>query len=87
MQKPNFLLITAAGLNYNSVDFFSNLHTSVTPNLRGLVDEGMRFNNAHVAITVGRPSRSTLMTGAVSASPWHRGVRGQRRPYSHGSAA
>ncbi len=61
--QPNILLITADDLNWNSVGAYGCATPEATPNIDALAAEGLRFEHAHVAISVCQPSRGALMTG------------------------
>ena len=63
---PNFLLITADDLNWNSVGVFGSSVDSITPNIDNLASEGMRFEYGHVTNAVCHASRSALVTGRFS---------------------
>jgi len=60
---PNFILITADDLNYDSVGCYGCKIPQITPHIDSLAAQGMRFTNAHVNIAVCQPSRQSLMTG------------------------
>ncbi len=59
----NFLLITADDMNYNSPGMMGCGVDDVTPNIDRLADEGLRFEQAHVTVSVCQPSRQCMMTG------------------------
>jgi N-sulfoglucosamine sulfohydrolase len=59
----NVLLITADDLNYNSVGAYGCTIPNITPNIDRLADQGMRFTNAYVNISICQPSRQSMMTG------------------------
>ena len=62
--KPlNVLLITADDLNYNSVGAYGCSIPDITPNIDKLAEQGMRFTNAYVNISICQPSRQSMMTG------------------------
>ena len=62
--KPlNVLLITADDLNYNSVGVYGCAIPDITPNIDKLAQQGMRFTNAYVNISICQPSRQSMMTG------------------------
>ena len=61
--KPNILLITADDLNFDSLGIYGSKTPDISPNLDRLAKSGVRFQNAHVAIAVCQPCRSTIMTG------------------------
>jgi len=62
-EAPNFILITADDLNYDSVGCYGCEIPDITPNIDRLAARGMRFTNAHVNIAVCQPSRQSIMTG------------------------
>ncbi|MCC7146073.1 MAG: sulfatase [Phycisphaeraceae bacterium] len=62
-QRPNVLLITADDMNWDAVGAFGCPVAGTTPNIDRIATEGMRFNHAHVTISVCQPSRNTLLTG------------------------
>lgn len=61
--RPNILLITADDLNFDSLGVYGSKTPEISPNLDKLAHSGVRFENAHVAIAVCQPCRSTIMTG------------------------
>lgn len=61
--RPNVLLITADDMNFDAVGAFGCPVPGTTPNIDRLAAEGIRFDHAHVTISVCQPSRSTLLTG------------------------
>ena len=62
-KRLNVLLITADDMNYDSLGVTGCKTPDISPNLDKLAAQGMRFENAHLAIAVCQPSRSVLMTG------------------------
>ena len=60
---PNFILITADDLNYDSVGCYGCNIPQITPNIDKLAAHGMKFINGHVNIAVCQPSRQSIMTG------------------------
>jgi len=60
---PNILLLVADDMNWDAVGAYGCETPGTTPNIDRLASEGIRFNLAHVTISVCQPSRSTLMTG------------------------
>jgi N-sulfoglucosamine sulfohydrolase len=62
-ERPNFLLLTADDMNYNSPGCYGCEIPDITPNIDGLARQGMKFTNAHVNIAVCQPSRQSIMTG------------------------
>ena len=69
----NILLITADDLNWNSVGAYGCEVEDVTPNLDRLAAKGVRFEHAHVTISVCQPSRGALATGRY---PHRSGIEG-----------
>lgn len=61
--SPNFLIITADDLNWDSVGCYGCPLTDVTPGIDRLASSGIRFEHAHVAAAVCQPSRSAISTG------------------------
>ncbi len=59
----NVLLITADDLNFDSLGVFGSPVRGVTPHLDRLAAQGMRFEHAHVTVSVCEPSRAVWMTG------------------------
>ncbi|HUV63820.1 MAG TPA: sulfatase [Sedimentisphaerales bacterium] len=72
-KPPNFMLITADDLNYDSVGCYGCAIPGITPNIDRLAASGMRFTNAHVNIAVCQPCRQSIMTGRY---PHRNGARG-----------
>jgi len=62
-ESLNVLLITADDLNYNSVGAYGCTIPGITPNIDELAEQGMRFTNAYVNISVCQPCRQSIMTG------------------------
>jgi N-sulfoglucosamine sulfohydrolase len=62
-QRPNFLLITADDMNYNSPGCYGSTIPGITPSIDRLANEGMLFKHAHVNIAVCQPCRQSLLTG------------------------
>ena len=61
--RTNILLITADDLHWDSVGAFGSPVRGATPNIDQLATDGIRFDHAHVTISVCTPNRSVLMTG------------------------
>lgn len=61
--KPNFLIITADDMNWDSVGCYGSKLKSATPNIDRLASAGLRFEHAHVGSTACYPSRSAISTG------------------------
>jgi N-sulfoglucosamine sulfohydrolase len=64
----NVILITADDLNFDSVGVYGCKVPGITPHLDRLASEGMRFDHAHVNISVCQPSRQSIMTGRYPRS-------------------
>ena len=62
-KRLNVLFITGDDLNYDSLGVTGCKVLDITPNLDKLASQGMRFEEAHLAIAVCQPSRSVWMTG------------------------
>lgn len=60
---PNFLIITADDMNWDSVGCYGCPLTDVTPGIDRLASMGIRFEHAHVAAAVCQPSRAAISTG------------------------
>jgi N-sulfoglucosamine sulfohydrolase len=67
------LLITVDDMSWDSVGAFGCRAPDVTPNIDGLAREGIRFEHAHVNISVCQPCRAVLATGRY---PHRNGVEG-----------
>jgi N-sulfoglucosamine sulfohydrolase len=61
--RPNFLIIVADDMNYDSPGFAGGVAPDVTPNLDRLVKESMLFTKAHVTVSVCQPSRQSMLSG------------------------
>ena len=61
--RPNILMITADDMNYDSLGVTGCRIPGITPNIDGLARDGMRFDHAHVTVSVCGPSRMTWATG------------------------
>lgn len=59
----NLLLITVDDMNWDSPGCFGGRVPGITPNIDRLASQGIRFQRAHVTVSVCQPSRSALMTG------------------------
>ena len=60
--KPNVLFIVIDDLN-DWVGYLGGNAQSPTPNLDRLARRGVRFTNAHAAVTVCNPSRAAVLSG------------------------
>jgi N-sulfoglucosamine sulfohydrolase len=61
--RPNFLIITADDMNWDSVGCYGSELKGITPNIDRLAAAGLRFEHAHVGSTACYPSRSAISTG------------------------
>ncbi len=62
--KPtNVLLIVADDLGWNAPGCYGGPVDGLTPNIDRLASEGLRIEEAHVNVSVCRPSRMVLLTG------------------------
>lgn len=62
-KRLNVLFITADDMNYDSLGVTGCKVPDISPNIDKLASQGMRFEEAHLAISVCQPSRSVWMTG------------------------
>ncbi|NIP25133.1 MAG: sulfatase-like hydrolase/transferase [Phycisphaerae bacterium] len=62
-QNVNILFFTADDLNCDSVGCFGGKVPDLTPNLDAFAAEGMRFDYAHITVSICQPSRGVLATG------------------------
>jgi N-sulfoglucosamine sulfohydrolase len=62
-QNLNILFFTADDLNCDTVGCFGGKVYGLTPNLDAFASEGMRFENAHITVSICQPSRGVLATG------------------------
>jgi N-sulfoglucosamine sulfohydrolase len=77
-KSPNVLLITADDMGWDSVGVFGCPLPDITPNIDRLASQGIRFEHAHVNISVCQPCRAVIATGRYS----HRnGVKGFRHTH------
>lgn len=60
---PNFLIITADDMNWDSVGVYGCELPDTTPNIDALAAQGIRYDQAHVASTACMPSRNAINTG------------------------
>jgi N-sulfoglucosamine sulfohydrolase len=60
---PNFLIITADDMNWDSIGVYGCSLLDTTPHLDALAAEGIRYDQAHVASTACMPSRNAINTG------------------------
>jgi arylsulfatase A-like enzyme len=77
-EKPNVIIIFCDDMGYADIGPFGGKGYE-TPNLDRMADEGMRFTDFHVGVSVCSPSRSALMTGCY---PLRVGVPGNFSPRS-----
>jgi len=78
--KTNILLITADDMNWDAVGAYGCPVNGTTPNIDKLAEEGIRFDHAHVTISVCQPSRSALMTGLYPHRSCGEGFYNLRKP-------
>jgi N-sulfoglucosamine sulfohydrolase len=62
-QNLNILFFTADDLNCDTVGCFGGKVPGLTPNLDAFASEGIRFENAHITVSICQPSRGVLATG------------------------
>ncbi|MDT8388898.1 MAG: sulfatase [Lentisphaeria bacterium] len=62
-KQPNIVLITADDMNWNTVGAYGCKTPECTPNIDALAAAGVRFNYAHVTVSVCQPSRGAIATG------------------------
>ena len=62
-QKLNILFFTADDLHRDSVGCFGGKVPGLTPNLDFFASQGLRFEYAHVTVSICQPSRGVLATG------------------------
>jgi Sulfatase/Concanavalin A-like lectin/glucanases superfamily len=63
LPRPNFLLIVADDLNFDSVGFMGGVAPNVTPNIDRLARESHVFTRTHSASLVCQPSRQAMLSG------------------------
>ena len=63
---PNVLLITVDDMNWDSVGVFGCPVPETTPHIDRLASQGVRFEHAHVNISVCQPCRAVIATGRYS---------------------
>ncbi|MFI3267510.1 MAG: arylsulfatase [Rikenellaceae bacterium] len=61
--KPNVVYILADDLGYGDITALDNDSKIPTPNIDKLVEQGMKFTNAHSTSSVSTPSRYSILTG------------------------
>jgi N-sulfoglucosamine sulfohydrolase len=81
-QRPNFLLIVADDLNFDSVGFMGGVAPNVTPNIDRLAAERQVFTRTYAAVSVWQPSRQAMLSGkyppnygSVGFNPMKEGTR------------
>ena len=62
-QNLNILFFTADDLNCDTVGCFGGKVPGLMPNLDAFASEGIRFENAHITVSICQPSRGVLATG------------------------
>lgn len=80
-QRPNFLLIVADDLNFDSLGFMGGVAPQVSPNIDQLASESQVFSRTHAATSVCQPSRQAMLSGnyppnygAVGFNPMEEGT-------------
>lgn len=61
--KPNILIILVDDMGYGDIGSYNPESKIPTPNIDGLAQQGIRFNDAHAPGAVCHPSRYGLLTG------------------------
>ena len=61
--RPNFLLITADDMSYDSPGFTGGVAPGVTPNIDRLAGESFSFGRAFSTVSVCQPSRQSMLSG------------------------
>src|SRR5665647_1623358 len=62
IEKPNIIIIYSDDLGYGDVSCYGATQLK-TPNIDRLVNQGLRFTNAHCTSATSTPSRYSLLTG------------------------
>ncbi len=65
-KKPNIVFLLADDLGWTGTGSFGSDFYE-TPNLDGMVKDGIKFTNAYAACTVCSPTRASIMTGMYPA--------------------
>jgi N-sulfoglucosamine sulfohydrolase len=73
VSRPNFLLITADDMSYDSPGFAGGVAPDVTPNIDRLARESFSFERAFSTVSVCQPSRQSMLSGLY---PHHYGSAG-----------
>ncbi len=74
-EKPNIIFILADDLGIGDINSFSDLCKIQTPNIDAMVEEGVRFMDAHTSSAVSTPTRYGALTGRYNwRSTLKRGV-------------
>jgi N-sulfoglucosamine sulfohydrolase len=63
--RPNILFITIDDLGWDSIGIYGSNVPDITPNIDRLAREGLRFDHAHVNVSICQPSRAAFMTGRL----------------------
>lgn len=63
VSRPNFLLITADDMSYDSPGFAGGIAPDVTPNIDRLAAESFSFERAFSVVSVCQPSRQSMLCG------------------------
>jgi arylsulfatase A-like enzyme len=61
--KPNVLLIITDDQGYGDFSAYGGADDVITPHLDALAQQGVRFTNAYVSMSVCSPSRMAILTG------------------------
>ena len=77
--KPNIVYFVADQMRADSLAHLGN-QASITPNLDGLVNEGVSFRNAYCQNTVCVPSRCSFLTGLYPHTTGHRTMHFLQNP-------
>ena len=65
--QPNVIVIICDDLN-DSVEGMGGHPQAYTPNIERLMDQGVRFTNAHCNAPICGPSRASLWTGLLPST-------------------
>ena len=70
--QPNVILIICDDLN-DSVEGMGGHSQAYTPNIERLMDQGVRFTNAHCNAPICGPSRASLWSGLLPSTSGYYG--------------
>ena len=65
--RPNFIVIYTDDQRYDALGALGN-EAILTPNLDQLANQGMRFSNAFVTLSICSPSRAAMLTGRYGSA-------------------